>query len=160
MWAAGVGASIVVLPVLDLVGMGTIWYSLIRQLAKESGHKVGRLYVAKLVFSVTSAGALYLTGSSILSSIVAASGVGLAVIVPLNSVLNYLYTYRLGRMVADQFETPDFNPKMLFLSAGAILAIPSLGELTDAFETVGDAIGLDGDAVESLLESAEAVLET
>jgi uncharacterized protein (DUF697 family) len=149
--AAGLGVPGSFFPPLDIVGMSYIWFKLIRDLAKESGHKLNVILATKFLMSVMSGAALYLGGSKLLNSLLhAIPGAGNVTAASTNAVFNWIYTLRLGKLLGRQFSQPDFDRTTLLVSAsgiaGLVFAIPTSGEVSEAFSTIGELLGLTSDA--------------
>lgn len=148
--AAGVGIPGSILPPLDMVGMSIIWFKLIRGLSKASGHKVNLVYASKFALSLTSAASLYLGGSKLLGALLhLIPGAGTLTAVTINSIFNWVYTLRLGKMLADQFSQPGFNTGTLMMSVsgitGLLFALPRADEVSDAFHSLGQVFGFAED---------------
>lgn len=180
--AAGLGIPGSFFPPLDMAGMSYIWIKLIRNLAKASGHKINMIMATKFILSITSGTALYLGGSRLLNMMLhLIPGAGSITAATTNAAFNWIYTLRLGKLLANQFSQPGFNSSMLIISAsgiaGLIFALPTSDEISDAFHTIGDALGwhseadavaslagssgdIVGEAVNSLQDSAHAALPT
>ena len=161
--AALVGAPGALFAPLDLGGMGIIWYRLVRDLGKVSGHSMGWRYAGKLVLGLSTSAALYIGGSKLITNVIGwLGGVATVPAMALNSSFNYVYTKRLGRMVAEQFEQPGFHPRMLMasgLAAAGLFDLPSPDDVETALFALGDAVGMDPDDVKSAVGLFERALE-
>ncbi|MFP5265368.1 MAG: hypothetical protein ACLGJB_26070 [Blastocatellia bacterium] len=144
--AAGLGVPGSFFPPLDMAGMSYIWIKMMRDLSKASGHKVNFILATKFILSVTSGAAFYLGGSKLLGMLLhAIPGAGNVTAASTNAAFNWIYTLRLGKLLANQFSQPNFDSNTLIISAssiaGLIFAIPSSDEVSDAFHTIGDVLG-------------------
>ncbi|MEJ3659290.1 hypothetical protein WEH80_40670 [Actinomycetes bacterium KLBMP 9759] len=114
--ASGVAVPGLFVPTLDLAGVGATWTAMIVGIAGRSGHRLSGATVAKLVASAASAVSAYMIGSKILTIaatplILAFPFAGIPAAVALNSVLNGLFTLRLGAVCARHFGRPDFSER-------------------------------------------------
>ena len=149
--AAGLGIPGSFFPPLDMAGMAFIWIKLMKDLAKASGHKINFYLATKFILSVTSGASFYLGGSKLLNALLhAIPGAGTVTAASTNAAFNWIYTLRLGKLLASQFNQPTFDSRTLIVSASGIaslmFAIPTSDEVSDAFHTIGDVIGWHADA--------------
>ena len=139
--AAGLGIPGIFLPGVDMVGVSAVWVKMMVDLAKESGHEVNLEFAGKVMSSVLAGAGLYMGGSKLLTTLLTFTGVGAVPAAGLNAIFNWIYTLRLGKLLATQFSKPGFTPAMLMASAkgftGLVFALPTLGEVGDAWHAVG-----------------------
>lgn len=112
--AAALGVPGLLNPLLDSGGMTAIWTTMVGAIAVKSGHSIDPALVAKLVGGAFTAVAGYALGSKILTwvatpLILAFPLAGVPAAAGVNSMLNGLFTYRLGLAVSSQMSKPDFT---------------------------------------------------
>lgn len=108
--AAAAGTTALINPFLDTAAIAGIWTNMIVKIAKESGRKIDMASATKFITSVGAGISGYKIGSKILSTALwLVPGLGWLGAMGLNSTLNYLFTYRLGKTVAGMFDDPSFN---------------------------------------------------
>jgi uncharacterized protein (DUF697 family) len=149
--AAGVGIPGIVFPAADMAGMTIIWGKMLVELAEESGHEVDLKFAGKVITSMTAGVSLYIGGSKLMTWLLnLIPGVGTIASAAINAMFNWVYTLRLGKLLAEQFSRPGFTPSMLVLSASGIasmvFAIPTFSEINDAFHAIGHLLHIGSQA--------------
>ena len=145
--AAGLGIPGSFIPMADMGGMAVIWGKMILELADESGHAVDAAYGTKLATSVLSGVTLYIGGSKAMTWLLhfILPGVGTLTAAAINAMFNWMYTLRLGKLIAKHFEQPGFHADSFLLVAkgfaSLVFALPTLGEFKEAFEAIGHLLG-------------------
>lgn len=122
---------------LDVTVMTGIWATMTVAIAKESGHEVNKTYATKIAAAVLTGVASYVTGSKIamkalhvvpLAGTLAAMGV--------NSFLNYWFTFKVGKALAELFDTSDFSSssqeQLIRRILSAVSPWPTFDDLQDA----------------------------
>jgi hypothetical protein len=112
--AAGIGVPGIFVPALDMGGIGVIWTTMVGAILAKAGRQVSSATVAKIVAAAVSAVSGYVLGSKILTwlaapLIVAFPVAGVPAVVALNSMLNGIFTLRLGLACARRFDDPSFT---------------------------------------------------
>lgn len=144
-WAGGIGLGSVFIPLADMLVMGTIWTSLLVQLAEATGHPVDSRYAKKFGASMIKGLLVYLAGSRLGTWLLSMTGFGAPGAMVLNAGLNFGYTWLLGGFLIEQFSQPDVDLKGLAKSAAAYLLsfgvaeIAHIQDLHDAATTAVDA---------------------
>jgi hypothetical protein len=108
--AAGAGPTIVV-PLLDPVTMSTIWTTMTVRICQRAGHAVDRAAAGRLALAVMAGTGAYWTGSKLLGSLLSKIPFTIGPTIAANSILNALFTLRLGNALIDLMEKHDFDPK-------------------------------------------------
>jgi uncharacterized protein (DUF697 family) len=145
--AAGLGIPGSFIPMADMSGMAVIWGKMILELAAESRHAVDGAYATKLATSVVSGVTLYVGGSKAITWLLhfILPGAGTLTVVAINALFNWIYTLRLGKLIAQHFEQPGFHPDTLWLAAkgfaALVFALPTLDEFKEAFGAIGHLLG-------------------
>ncbi|MFC7531524.1 hypothetical protein [Actinoplanes sp. GCM10030250] len=134
--AAGLGVPGLFHPGIDETGMAAIWTSMVTVVARRSGATVSPATITKLVTSALASVAAYTLGSKILTwlalPLIAAFPVaGVPAVVALNSTLNALFTYRLGRDCAQRFSRPGFTARDALDVGRHLVGLPTVTELAD-----------------------------
>jgi hypothetical protein len=144
--AAGIGAPGLLIPGLDMAGVGTTWTVMILGIAKISGHELNAASAAKIATAAIGAVSGYMLGSKILTWAAApliltfpVAGVPAAILV--NATLNGLFTLKLGCAAAKQLSRPEFNALDIMDLATSIASlltpVPSSRELQLVREMLG-----------------------
>ena len=141
MAAAGLGVPGLFHPGLDQAGMATVWVTMVTTVARRCGADISRATVIKLVTSALSSVAAYTLGSKILTwaalPLLAAFPVaGIPAVVALNSTLNALFTYRLGRECVRRFGRPGFTARDMLDVGRHLLGLPTVAELAELGEVL------------------------
>jgi hypothetical protein len=112
--AAGTGVPVIFVPALDMGGIGVIWTAMIGGIASGAGQQVARPAIARLAAAAVGAASGYVLDSKILTWLAAplmiafpVAGVPQAVAV--SSMLNGIFTLRLGAACAHRFADPAFT---------------------------------------------------
>jgi hypothetical protein len=136
--AAGVGGPGVFFPVLDTTAVAGIWTTMVLQIGEASGRGVTAATAAKVAGAAVAACSAYMLGTKVLTfaamPLVAAFPLaGVPMVTGLNVILNGLFTFRLGRACAHNFERPDFSLDELLETSvnitAMMISVPSGGEL-------------------------------
>jgi len=123
-------------PVLDITAIAGIWANMLIKVAKTSGHDLDFKFASKMATAVAAGFGGYIAGSKLLTySIMLIPGIGLFGAMGINSILNYMFTYKLGKIAKGLFEKPGFDPgdatdlaKMVLLP---LLSIPTFSEIRE-----------------------------
>lgn len=108
--AAAAGTTALINPFLDTAAIAGIWTNMIIKIAKESGRKIDMASATKFITSVGAGVGAYKVGGKILGTAIwLIPGLGWLGAMGLNSTLNYLFTFRLGKTVASMFDDPSFD---------------------------------------------------
>jgi hypothetical protein len=134
MAAAGLGVPGLFHPGLDETGMSAIWITMVTAVAKRCGATVSPATAGKMVTSAVSSVAAYSLGSKILSwaampLLVSFPVAGIPAVVAMNSALNALFTYRLGRECIRRFSRPGFTGTDVLDIGRHLIAVPSMTEI-------------------------------
>lgn len=140
--AGGLGIPGIFVPGVDIAGMAVIWGKMVMDLAEASGHKVDAKFGVKMVSSLTAGVTLYIGGGKLMTWFLNfIPGIGSIAAAGINAMFNWIYTLRLGKLVANQFSKPGFDAGTLLISASGlasmVFAIPTLSEFQDAFGAIG-----------------------
>lgn len=136
---AGSGAIGGFIPGFDLGGIIGGWTSMLIIIGSDSGRQLDRDTVVKFLTSVLAGAAGYLGGSKVLTySLHLLPGLGTLGAVGVNSLLNFLYTVRLGKYIAEQMEKPEFDlddcAKLVPEITSVIFAMPSMREMNTTWQ--------------------------
>ena len=120
----------------DVAAMSTIWVSMIIAISEKSGHKVNGAYAAKLASCVLAGVGAYVGGSKIAMKLLHLIPVaGTLSAIGVNSLLNGLYTYKLGHAISNLFDKGRLDLSDGAVAAATILSlvtcIPTPGEMSD-----------------------------
>lgn len=108
--AATAGVSGAINPFLDTAAVAGIWTNMIIKIAQASGHQMSVATATKFVTTVASGVAAYKVGSKLFSTIIwLIPGIGWLGAMGVNSTLNYLFTYKLGKVTSGLFGKPGFD---------------------------------------------------
>jgi uncharacterized protein (DUF697 family) len=123
-------------PVISTSGMIGVWTSMIVGIADKSGHKMSTETAMKLAGSIIASVVAYRLASSAIRAVVRVlPGLGKPTSVAVSVALNTYFTYRLGRAMIKQFESPSFDmDSVLDLStelAQMLVKTPSSEEFKD-----------------------------
>ncbi|WP_020537947.1 hypothetical protein [Lewinella cohaerens] len=134
--AAALAVPGLFVPVVDVAGIAGIWANMLIKVARNSGHELDFQFATKMATSVATGFGAYVAGSKILSySIMFIPGIGIFGAMGMNSALNYIFTFKLGKIASGLFERTSFDAadaadiaKMLLLP---LLSIPTMGDIRD-----------------------------
>lgn len=134
--AAALGLPSTFAPALDIVGITGIWSNMVIKIANKSGHEVDTKFTMKFVQSVAAGLSGYVISCKIFTAVLHfIPGVGTLGAMGINGFLNYIFTYRLGKLTAEMFNRPDFNFSDYKNLAAKVLmpliAVPSLSEIRE-----------------------------
>ncbi len=134
--AAAAGTASAINPFLDTAAIAGIWTNMIIQIAKVSGRPMDMASATKFVTSVASGIAAYKVGSKILTTIVwLLPGLGWLGAMGLNSALNFIFTYKLGKVTSSLFSKPGFDfgstADIMQYVVLPMLSIPTLSEVRE-----------------------------
>ena len=131
-------------PVIDVAGVAGIWTNMLVKIAKKSGQDISHQFIGKFATSVASGVSGYILGSKIFGMLLhLIPGVGTLVYIGINGFLNYMFTYRLGKMTSGLMERKDFDlsdlSNLVTQVVAPLVAIPSVSE---AMEIIKSAKGI------------------
>ena len=114
--------------------MAGIWGTMVYPIAHKSGHKINKAFAAKLASRVLAGVALYVTGSKLaIYALHFILGVGTIGAMGINSFLNALYTYRMGKACTKLFDKSgagrSLGVKVSDDILGLIIGLPKLREV-------------------------------
>lgn len=133
-WAGGLGVGTVFVPLADMVVMGTIWTSLLIQIADEAGHTLDENYAKKFAASVVKGTLFYMAGSRLATWVVSLTGIGAPGAMAVNAALNYGYTWLMGGFLIEQFSKPDVDLSGLAKAATVYLLSFGIGTVTHFYD--------------------------
>ncbi|MCM0591360.1 MAG: hypothetical protein ACFKPT_25535 [Gloeotrichia echinulata GP01] len=128
------------IPALDIGGIIGGWGTMLCIIAANSNRQLDKDTAMKVVTAIMAGAAGYLGGSKLftfgLQFIL--PGIGTVGAVGFNSLLNFLYTIRLGRFVALQMEKPEFDTgdwaSIIPEITSVVFAMPSVMEIREAWK--------------------------
>lgn len=134
--AAGLGVPGLFHPGLDEAGMTAIWLTMVTTVAKRCGANLSSATAGKFVTSALSSVAAYSLGSKILTwaampVLLSFPVAGIPAAVAMNSVLNGLFTYRLGRECVTRFSDPRFTARDVVDFGRHLIAFPTFAEVAE-----------------------------
>jgi uncharacterized protein (DUF697 family) len=134
--AAGLGIPGLLHPGIDEAGMAAIWLTMVTAIAKDCNAKISPATAGKMVTAAVSSVAAYTLGSKILTwaampVLIAFPVAGIPAAVALNSVLNAVFTYRLGKECVSRFSNPAFTSRDLIDIGRHLAALPNFTEISD-----------------------------
>lgn len=138
--AAAAGVPGAFIPALDLAVVGGSWVTMLLSISSTCRRQLDYNTALKFTTGVLAGAAAYLGGSKLLITIAfyAFPGLGTVASVGLNSLLNFIYTCRLGRYMALQMEKPDFSTEdwasMIPEITAMVFAMPSILEMQEAWK--------------------------
>lgn len=137
--AAAIGGTLgAILPGADTVGVSASWLTMIIRIAEASGNYTDDAIVQKFIVNLLQGAGSYIVGTVVLRVILMSTGIGILGAAAMNSVLNFLYTARLGIFIAEQYDRPGFSMEhamsALDSATKIIFAIPTAEELKFAFK--------------------------
>jgi len=106
--AAGAG-PLIVIPFADPAAVGTIWTTMIYKICRRAGHNIDRPAASQLALAVGASAGAYWAGSKVLGNILSKFPLSMAPAIGANSLLNALFTLRLGNAMIDLMEKPQFD---------------------------------------------------
>ena len=124
----------------DLVAVSGIWTGMTMAIAHESRHRIDKNYAMKIVAAIGAGGAAYYGGSKLFTSALhfVVPGAGSLAAVGINGVLNYWYTFRVGKGLSGLFDRPDFTALDFGDLVTSVLAVvspfPGAGEMREAVD--------------------------
>lgn len=129
-------------PLIDKIGIKGAWGTMIVRIGEEEGHPVDQKYVRKVLLSLGASSLFYIAGSEILSSLLAATGIGGVGAAALNATVTYVWTMRLGDFIIHQMRQPGWDWHASAWTFGSLIAanvfhLPSLDELREAMGVLG-----------------------
>lgn len=143
--AAGLGIPGIFNPALDVAGTAGIWTTMVGALAAQSGHTISPHLIGKLVSAAVSGVSAYMLGSKILTwvatpLILAFPVAGIPAAALVNSLLNGLFTYRLGLGVASEMSRATFTDddfiQLSYRVARKLTHLPSWEEIEAVRELI------------------------
>lgn len=150
--AAGVGVPGALVPGLDAPAVASVWIAMATAIAANSGHSLNRNLAVKLVAATIKGSFLYWAGSKALTTLLAFSGVGMPIAVPLNAAFNYIYTANLGEYLSEALTSSNLdaeqlvkgilgNPTWLKEMRASVFRRPSLSTLSLTASQLGQSDG-------------------
>lgn len=135
--AAALGVPGAFTPGLDTVGVAGTWAAMMCVIANKANRELDRPTSLKLMAAILSAGAGYLGGSKVFTfALNFIPGLGQLGAIGINSLLNFIYTIRLGKFIAEQMEKPDFDTddwsNLVPEIAAVVFVAPSFTEIKEA----------------------------
>lgn len=123
---------------LDVVGMGTIWAAMIREIAQRSGHEVDMQYAKKIACGIAAGAGAYIGGSKLAMKLLhLIPGAGTLAAIGVNSFMNFLFTYKLGHGLSKMFEKGSYDDsdaaQAVIVLLGVVAVLPSWGEMHDMY---------------------------
>jgi hypothetical protein len=111
---------------------------MIVRIADASGNYTDNASVQKFIVNLLQGAGSYIAGTIVLRVLMASTGVGILGAMAMNSLLNFLYTARLGIFIAEQYDNPGFSMEHTLSAIDSIgkiiFAIPTVEELRFAFK--------------------------
>jgi uncharacterized protein (DUF697 family) len=143
--AVALGVPGALWPVADTMGITGIWTTMTWKIAEESGHPMDKAAAAKFASAALSGVMSYVVGSKIFTWLLhLIPGFGTLGSMTINSTLNGLFTYRLGRYLIGQFRRPNFTTDNMMDSSiklvSVIIVLPTGHEIK---EVIGLIRGFD-----------------
>jgi hypothetical protein len=137
--AAAIGGTIGgIVPGLDTVGVSASWFTMILRISDASGNYTDDAIVQKFIVNLLQGAGSYIVGTIVLRALMISTGVGIFGAMAMNSLLNFLYTARLGIFIAEQYDNPGFSIEHSMSAIDSIgkiiFAIPTAEELKFAFK--------------------------
>jgi uncharacterized protein (DUF697 family) len=141
--AAAVGVPGAFAPFLDVTAVGGIWATMMVAIATKAGRQLDKDTALKIATAILTGASAYVAGSKLIGFLLHfIPGAGSIVSVGVNSLLNFLYTFRLGRYLALKMEKPEFDtgdfadviPEMTTM----VFSLPSITELRSTWQEYSD----------------------
>jgi uncharacterized protein (DUF697 family) len=134
--AAALGVPSTFAPGLDIVGITGIWSNMLIKIAFKSGHELDSKFTMKFVTSVATGLSGYVVGCKVFTTLLHfIPGIGTLGAMGINGFLNYIFTYRLGKLIAEMFERSNFSlsdfQSMATKVIMPLIAVPSISELRE-----------------------------
>lgn len=122
----------------DLPILITIWANMISSIAKEHGVEMNKANSVKFITAVVAGTSAILSGTGLLSKILAFTGVCLLLGLGINCLVNAFYTYRLGKafnaMCADPSQRTAIQ-QLSFIIIKQMLIVPKISEIKEFCST-------------------------
>jgi uncharacterized protein (DUF697 family) len=130
--AAGAG-PLIVIPFADPAALSTIWTNMTVQICRRAGHEIDRSAASRLALGVAAGTGAHWAKMKILLSVLAKVPLTIGPGIAMNSLLNALFTFRLGHAMIDLMEKDDFDPSdwqyMVKVLVKAIAKRPNAAEV-------------------------------
>jgi uncharacterized protein (DUF697 family) len=128
---------------LDVTVMAGIWTTMTVAIAHKSNHQIDRSFAAKLVSAVLGGIAGYIGGSKLAMKLLHfIPGPGTLAAMGVNSFLDFWFTWRLGKGLAQLFDKKDLSTLDIGLIAIHLIAIitpiPRMGEIKEIIAMMRD----------------------
>lgn len=125
-------------PRFDVDAMSTIWIGMIMQISKRSGSQISKQTSAKFVALIGSGIVAYWGNSALFTKLLGfIPGSGTLAFISINSFVNALFTYRLGKNIACHLESSGFSTEEFLNVTIAItpilLSLPNPNEIKEIF---------------------------
>jgi uncharacterized protein (DUF697 family) len=133
--AAGPGTFI---PVLDTGVVAGVWANMLIKIAKISGHDLDFKFAIKMATVVATGVSGYVAGSKLFTyGLLLIPGVGWLTAMGINGMLNYIFTFKLGKVAKNMFEKPGFDAgDATDIAKSLILPLLSIPTFTDIQEMI------------------------
>lgn len=96
----------------DITALAVIWGAMMLSISSESGHPIDDNLAKKMATSVVASVGAYLAGGKVAAQILKMiPGPGSFTAIGINSILNVIYTYKLGSEFSNLFDRSDFGPQ-------------------------------------------------
>lgn len=137
--AAAAGIPGAFIPALDVGAISTAWVGMLLAIASNSNRHLDRNTALKFATGLLAGSAAYLGGSKLFTfALNFIPGIGTVAAVGINSLLNFLYTFRLGRFIALQMEKSEFDTEdwasMIPEVTALVFAMPSIMEMQESMK--------------------------
>lgn len=121
---------------LDVTALSGTWIIMILAVADKSGHEMDKAFAGKLAAGVLAGVAAYIAGSKLAMGLLhLIPGAGTLAAIGVNSLLNALYTYKMGHALSNLFDKGGFEMSDVDWVAknlmAVILTIPTPSEIAD-----------------------------
>lgn len=126
---------------LDVTALSAIWITMIISIADKSGHKVDKSFAGKLAAGLLAGVAAYIAGSKLAIGLLhLIPGAGTLAAIGVNSLLNALYTYKMGHALSNLFDKGGFDMSDVNWVAGnlmsVVLTVPTPSEIADVISMI------------------------
>jgi uncharacterized protein (DUF697 family) len=128
---------------LDVGAMGVIWAGMIGAIAAKSNHEINKEFAVKVATGVATGVGAYVVGSKIAMGLLNfIPFAGTLTAIGINSVLNYLFTYKLGNVITKLFAEGESDvadmEHLIVTVASMVGAFPSAREVSDMLKLASE----------------------